>query len=85
MSGIFYNICNELLKRGLLYGAVDPNAVNRRHFSGPKRYYLLERKIKRTLDSVTSKIKLDHRRSKWEAESEGRWVKYCATAPQEQK
>lgn len=49
LSGISREICLELKRRNLLYGALWPGELTLRHFSGPALFHDLEHRILRVL------------------------------------
>lgn len=64
LSGVSLGICSELQRRGLLYGAISPNALTTRHLQGTRAFYKLERKL-------LEKVARSRAANAWRCESRG--------------
>lgn len=65
LSGVSRAICLELKRRGLLYGAIHPGALTRRHLVGQRKSHSVETRLFNKMGWMR------HRRHLWRRETDG--------------
>lgn len=76
MSGVSAGLCNELLRRGFLYGAISPRCKSERFFKRPGLFFKLTEKIGQLIPESTKAASVS-----WTSEDSPMINQYLSKAP----